>query len=490
MNILIAASEMVPFAQTGGLGDVIGSLPGALAELGVKVSAIIPLYSQINRKKYGLLPYGRVRSVPIASRTESYRLFKAAHGPVEVYFVDKPEYFDRDELYSSSPGHYPDEAERFIFFSRVVAEFAAGKRPGLHVLHSHDWHTGIVPVYLANLYQDKKGFKDIASVFTIHNMGYQGIFPKDAMQLTGLSWSVFNPEGLEFYNRLNLLKGGIIFSDAVTAVSHRYAEEIQTGEFGYGLEGVVSHHKEKLFGILNGADYEEWNPASDRYLPVRFSPEKPDGKAVCKQALQTELGLKVDGKVPLIGMVGRLVEQKGIELLLESIDRLVSLDLQLVILGTGTEKVHQQLKEFCSSRLERCACVFRFENRLSHLIEAGSDFFLMPSLYEPCGLNQIYSLKYGTVPIVRAVGGLEDTVIDVLENPARGNGFKFREYSPAALMETVGQAVTYYHQRKTDWKKIMANAFSADFSWTLSARRYLEVYNWAYQKKTGKKADS
>jgi len=487
MHILLATSEMEPFARTGGLGDVLGSLPKALAELGVKVSVALPLYRMVDMKKYGLKPFGESRSIPVNDKHETYRLFKTTLGKIKVFFVGKSSYFDREEIYSTAQGDYPDNAERFIFFSRAVVDLAGQIQPGLHIIHVNDWQTGIVPVYLSVHPEIRDRFRKTATVFTIHNLGYQGIFPKDDFRHTGLDWSVFSPETLEFYGKLNLLKGGIVFSDALNTVSQKYAEEILTPEFAFGLDGTLQKNREKLFSILNGVDYNRWNPATDTFLPANYSAESPAGKVKCKKFVQRELKLPVKPRTPLFGMVTRLVEQKGIDLLIESLKELMAEDIQLVLLGMGPERYQEELRGFSRCWPERFVFVAEYNDRLSHLIEAGSDFFLMPSRYEPCGLNQIYSLRYGTVPIVRATGGLEDTVVDVRKHPHQGNGFKFEEYSTRALLATVKEALVYYTIHSEDWKRIMHNAFMADFSWDVSARRYLDIYHWAFERKTGEK---
>ena len=306
------------------------------------------------------------------------------------------------------------------------------------------------------------------------------------MQLTGLDWSFFTADSLEFYDHLNLLKGGIIYSDAITTVSAKHAEEIQTEQYGCGLQEVLRRYRDKLHGILNGADYRAWNPATDRFLPSNYSPADPSGKAHCKKALQEEMDLPLKPGVPVIGMVARLAEQKGIDILAGSIEQLMKLDLQIVILGQG-DKPYEELIQGLAGRLpDRIACRIAFDKRLSHLVQAGSDFFLVPSRYEPCGLGQIYSLKYGTIPIVRATGGLDDSVIDVQTDPGRGNGFKFEEYSPQALAKVVTEALDFYFHRPGQWRRMTANAFAADFSWSRSARRYLELYRKTWEKKFGR----
>ena len=485
MHILLATSEMEPFARTGGLGDVLASLPKAIAELGVRVSVALPLYRMVDREKYGLEPFGKIRKLAWGKKPVSYRLFKAEWGKLEVYFVDRSSYFDREEIYGTTDRDYPDNAERFIFFSRAVVDLACRIQPEPHVIHCNDWQTGIIPAYLCAQPEIRDRLRKTVTVFTLHNLGYQGIFPKARFRHTGLDWSFFKPETLEFYGKMNLLKGGIVFSDALNTVSQKYAEEILTPEFGFGLEGVLQQNSGKLSGILNGADYEKWNPATDSFLPANYSAESPAGKAKCKKLVQAELNLPVKTEVPLFGMVTRLVEQKGIDLLAESLEALMAEDIQLAVLGLGARHYQEKLLELSRRWPGNLALVVDYDNRLRHLIEAGSDFFLMPSRYEPCGLNQIYSLKYGTVPIVRATGGLEDTVLDVRKHPHQGNGFKFEEYSSEALLATVKEALEYYFNRREDWKRIMDNAFMADFSWNVSARRYLDLYRRAFKSKTG-----
>ncbi len=486
MNILMAATEMEPFAQTGGLGEVIGALPRALATEGHQVSVALPLYRVIKREKYNLVPFGKSRAVPVSDREEKFRVYRTARGPVKVYFIDKPDLFDRDWLYGYSSGDYTDNAKRFVFFSRSVVDLASRLRPKPHVIHIHDWQTALVTVYLATLYKDDPRLSKMISVFTIHNIGYQGLFLKMDMQLTGLNGSLFTPEGLEFYNRLNLLKGGIIYSDVVTTVSPRHAEEIQTEEYGCGLQDLLRRHRGKLFGIINGVDSQVWNPATDPLLPCNYSPADLSGKVRCKQALQEEMGLPLIQETPVIGMVTRLAEQKGIDLLASSIEELMKLDLQIVLLGQGDKLYEELIQGLCRRFPDSFACRIEFDKRLSHLLQAGCDFSLMPSHYEPCGLSQIYSLRYGTIPIVRATGGLDDTVIDIRKNPRRGTGFKFKKYSSRALVKTVAEAMDFFHHRPDQWQRMIANAFAADFGWIHSARRYLELYRNTYKKKFGR----
>jgi starch synthase len=486
MNILMASPEMEPFAQTGGLGDVLGAFPGALAAEGHRVSVVLPMYRVIDREKYDLVSFGSAGTVQFGDYEKKYKAYKTTQGLVDVYFIDNPGFFDRDNLYSYSSGDYSDNAERFIFFSRTVVDLASRLGHQLHIIHSHDWQTGLVPLYQAALDKEYPRLSKTASVFTIHNMGYQGLFPQEAMRTTALSRSVFTPEGLEFYGKMNLLKGGIVFSDAVTTVSARYAEEIQTEQYGCGLHELMRTHRGKLSGILNGAGYKFWNPATDKLLPCNYTPSDNSGKARCKLALQRETGLPAIPSVPVIGMVTRLAEHKGIDLLAVAIEKLINLEIQLVVLGTGDKAYEDMIRAFSMRFPDRFVGRVAFDKQLSHLIQAGSDFFLMPSRYEPCGLSQIYSLKYGTVPIVRATGGLDDTVIDVREDPERGTGFKFNEYSAEAMTSAVAEAIDYYRQRPGQWQRIKANAFAADFGWERSARLYLDLYRETFKKKSGK----
>ncbi|MBW7995870.1 MAG: glycogen synthase GlgA [Candidatus Glassbacteria bacterium] len=484
MYVLFAATEMEPFASTGGMGDVLGALPPALVSLGARVAVVLPRYGFIDPQRLKLKLYGDAeRKVLVGGLNKKYKLWSTTHEGVEMFFVDQPSLFDRDRIYGSTDSDYPDNAKRFVFFTRAVMELAAAVRPRPDVVHCHDWHTALGPVYMARDQEIARRLRGSASVLTIHNLGYQGIFPRPEMFTAGLGPQLFNQDGLEFWGQMNFLKGGIVFSDAVIAVSSKYAEEIQTDEFGFGLEGIIRSHSDKLFGIINGANYSRWNPETDPHLPVNYSRTSPQGKTRCKIELQRELKLTETPGVPLVGMVTRLVEQKGLELLAEGIEQLMEHDIQFAVLGLGAEQFRVKLLNFAERWPGRFAAVIGFNERLSHLIEAGSDMFLMPSRYEPCGLNQIYSLKYGSVPVVRAIGGLDDTVIDADEDPAGGNGFKFHEFESAAMVARLERAISIYSIDQARWKKIMDNAFKADFSWGVSARRHLEVYRWAVEDK-------
>ncbi len=482
MRILFASPEAVPFAKTGGLADVAGALPRALAKLGHEVTLILPKYRSVDEKHFPISPNGMVLKVPVSQKMVSSEVYSLDAGPnLRVLLLRQDAYYDRDHLYGTPSGDFEDNAERFTFFSRAILEAALELRPD--IIHCNDWQTGLAPVYLQTLYRGAPALKRVASVFTIHNIGYQGLFWHYDLPLTNLGWELFTPQGLEFYGKLNFLKGGIVFADAVTTVSRRYMEEIQTPEYGAGLEGVLRDRKKDLYGILNGVDYEEWSPARDSYIKEKYRPENLRGKKACKEDLQREFYLNPGQNVPLIGMISRLTDQKGFDLLTDIMEKIMNLGAQFVLLGTGEEKYNLLFQKFGQKYPNQAGVRISFDNALAHKIEAGADMFLMPSRYEPCGLNQIYSLKYGTVPIVRATGGLEDTIQDFNPQTGEGNGFKFQEYSSSQLLASVQRALKVY-QEKTIWEKLMRRGMAADFSWEQSARAYAEVYeNLSHQKK-------
>jgi starch synthase len=482
MKILLVSSEAIPFAKTGGLADVSGALPKALARLGQEVTLILPKYRQVDPKRFPLGKPFLELMVPLGQRLEPAEVYAVEMEPnYRVLLIRKDAYYDREHLYGSPSGDYEDNAERFIFFCRAVLETARTVRPDL--IHCHDWQSALIPVYLKTLYQADPFFARVPSVFTIHNIGYQGLFWHYDLSLTNLGWELFTPQTLEFYGKLNFLKGGIVFADAVTTVSRKYMEEIQSPEFGAGLEGVLRDRRRDLHGILNGVDYEDWSPANDPFIRAPYDPQRLSGKKACKADLQKEFALPVDEGIPVIGIISRLAEQKGFDLITAIMDELMKEGLQLIILGTGEEKYHLLLDSLAKKYPRQIGLKIAFDNALAHKIEAGSDMFLMPSRYEPCGLNQIYSLKYGTVPIVRAVGGLDDTIEDHPSDNQRGNGFKFKDYSPAGLREAIRRALRVYRDRPA-WERLMVRGMNADFSWDRSARIYLQVYEGLARKKT------
>ena len=482
MKILLVSSEAIPFAKTGGLADVSGALPKALARLGQDVTLILPKYRQVDEKHFPLEKTSLELKVPVGQRLEPAEVYAVEMEPnYRVLLIRKDSYYDREHLYGSPSGDYEDNAERFIFFCRAVLEAARTIMPDL--IHCHDWQSALVPVYLKTLYQTDARFARASSVFTIHNIGYQGLFWHYDLPLTNLGWELFTPKALEFYGKLNFLKGGIVFADAVTTVSRKYMEEIQSPEFGAGLEGVLQDRRRDLHGILNGVDYDDWSPASDPFIRAKYEPQRLSGKKACKKDLQKEFGLPVDESIPVIGIISRLAEQKGFDLITSAMDDLMRGGVQLIILGTGDEKYHLLLDSLAKKYPHQIGLKIAFDNALAHKIEAGADMFLMPSRYEPCGLNQIYSLKYGTVPIVRAVGGLDDTIEDHHSGNQRGNGFKFKDYSPSALLDAVQRALRVYRDPHA-WEKLMIQGMAADFSWGRSAQTYLQVYQALVRKKT------
>lgn len=481
MNILLATSEAVPFAKTGGLADVCGALPLELTRLGHRPILILPAYRAVRYCGVPIEPMNIEFIVPIGSKAVTGRLLKAslAGGDVPVYLVQQDQYFDRDQLYSVDGKDYIDNCERFVFFSRAVLEAIRLLDLQIDVIHANDWQTGLIPTYLKVEYCHAPRYEKIASLFTIHNMSYQGHFWHWDMLLTGLDWKYFNWHQMEFHGKLNLLKTGLVFADSISTVSPRYAEEIQTSPLGCGLEGVLQNRRDVLSGILNGMDADEWNPATDPHIARQYDAATfVEGKAACKAALQQELGLPVAPNAPLLGVIGRLIDQKGFDLIADVLQRWIQQsDAQWVILGTGQPKYHRLLETLAERYPQKVAVRLEFSNPLAHRIEAGSDIFLMPSRFEPCGLNQLYSLRYGSAPVVRSTGGLADTITGPDEaTPERPqNGFTFEEYSAMALSETLRRAVDLY-RKPDDWQRLVKTAMEQDWSWNRSARQYVDLY--------------
>ena len=470
MNILLAASEVVPYAKTGGLADVAGALPKALARLGHMVRVVMPRYNVEKIVSRGERLPGDL-NVPFNSGTRSAAVYVDRSGEVPVYFIDAPEYFSRGKLYGEA-----DDAERFAFFSRAILELAKALGEKFDIIHLNDWMTGLVPAYLKTVYADDPDFAHTRTVFTIHNMAFTGLFRASQLPSFGLpSWLDRTEGGIEFYGTASALKSGLVFSDALSTVSPRYAEEIQTPEFGEKFDGLLRARRNDLFGILNGVDYDEWSPERDTHIPARFSAEDLSGKQVCKRDLLRSFGLPEDVNRPLIGCISRLSDQKGFDLIIDIADKMLNRGVAFVLLGSGAEMYERVFQSLRDSRRSQVGVYLGFSNELAHKIEAGSDMFLMPSRFEPCGLNQMYSLKYGTVPIVRASGGLEDTIENFDRSSGRGNGFKFYEYNPARLLEKIYEALMVYADRDL-WRKLMLNGMRADFSWDVSARRYVALY--------------
>lgn len=482
MNIVFAASEMVPFSKTGGLADVVGTLAKEIQQLGHEVSAFIPKYKGLDARTLGFKTVIDRLDVPLGSETVPAKIsLKTLESGVKVYLVDNTDFFNRDGYYGTIQGDYPDNDRRFTFFQRAILEalIALGIKP--HILHCHDWQTGLLPVYLKTLYAGRGGLDKTKSVFTIHNLAYQGNFPPDSLPATGLDWKHFKIERLEFYGKVSFIKGGILDADRVTTVSERYAQEIQTPEFGSGLDGVLSKAKSRLVGIVNGIDPEEWDPSRDADIPVHFDLEHIQKKMENKKALQKENGFKSDPSVPLIGVISRLVDQKGLDILIPAMDSLFKLKYQFVLLGTGEEKYHNALRDIARKNRERCGIHILFDGKMAKRIYAGSDMILMPSYYEPCGLGQMIALRYGTIPVVRSTGGLADTITEFDPKTGKGNGFIFTDYKSDALVEALGRAQKTFEQPRV-WATLVTNAMNCDFTWTASAKRYVEIYESTKRK--------
>ncbi len=485
MKILIASSEVAPFSKTGGLADVCRALPAALRQRGHDVVVVTPAYRTVFRAGHNIESTGLSFDIPIGNKTVSGRLLVARNDhDVPVYYVDQPEYYDRAELYREGGHDYEDNCERFVFFCRAVLEAVRLLGSNFHIVHGNDWQCGLIPAYLRIEYEHTQGYEKTATVFTIHNMSYQGLFWHWDMLLTGLDWKYFNWKQMEYYGQLNLLKTGLVFADIITTVSPRYAEEICTAPHGCGLEGVLQHRKAVLRGILNGVNYDEWNPKTDPYIAMQYDLSTwKEGKAQCKQALQQTFSLPVDPQLPVVGMIGRLVDQKGWDLIAQLLRRWAPVaPVQWVILGTGEKSYMELLSQLSREFPGRIGVRFEFSELLAHQIEAGADLFLMPSRFEPCGLNQLYSLKYGTIPVVHATGGLADTICHASpENLAsrKATGFVFDTYDLSKLEETLRQALTMFREQPELWSRIVETGMAQDWSWNRSASQYEQVYQEA-----------
>lgn len=465
IKVLMVASEAAPFAKTGGLADVVGALPDALKGFNCEVAVLIPRYRRIElttaKRVYDSMP------IWLGGAKHDTSLYQADAG-TPFYFLEAPSLYDRDGYYGDASGDYPDNAVRFAVLSRAALAVARRVfRP--QILHCHDWQTGLVPVYLKTDFAYDPTFLGIRTVFTIHNLGYQGLFPPTVLPQIGLGPALFNPDALEFYGRVNFLKGGLVFSDALTTVSRGYAAGIQTDEYGFGLDGVLRARSSALHGILNGVDYQSWNPATDPHLVSRYSAEDLSGKQDCKRDLLNEFGLPEAAiSRPFLGVVSRLASQKGADLILEIIPELVKDDLYLVVLGAGDAIYETKLREIGAAHSNHIGVHIGYDEALAHKVEAGADMFLMPSRYEPSGLNQLYSLRYGTVPVVRATGGLDDTIDE-------GTGFKFGEYSAPAFLAAIRAASAAYADQPS-WQAMMRRGMQKDFSWRASAGEYAALY--------------
>ncbi|PJF48495.1 MAG: glycogen synthase GlgA [Chloroflexi bacterium] len=487
MDILFIAAECAPYAKTGGLADVVGALPQYLRAMGHEAIVVMPRYSSINGDRYGLRWFHGPMGVWMGNTQEWCAVHTASSGGVPVYFIESQKYFDRWGLYHDANfNDYQDNPRRFGFLTRAGLQLCKdiGFKPD--VVHAHDWHTALAPAYLKIWHWNDPLLGSAASLLTIHNIAYQGRYPAYHMDYLGLQWGNFTPDKFEDHGAINFLKGGIVYADMVNTVSPTYARETRTPELGYGMAPYLNAKGENYIGILNGCDYALWNPQTDPLIPARYTCDDLSGKAACKRALQQRFGLTVSPDTPVIGIVSRMVEQKGLHLLAQCIEDIVAnMRVQFAILGSGEKALEHYFGELPARYPGRIGSYIGYSDELAHWIEAGSDFFLMPSLFEPCGLNQMYSLRYGTLPIVRATGGLDDTVQQYDEATGDGTGFKFYEASAHAIYYTVGWAVSTYYDRPQHMQRMIHTAMAQDFSWERSAEQYVRAYERAIQNKRG-----
>lgn len=476
MRILLASSEVHPFSKTGGLADMVGALGKALARAGHRVGIVTPLYTGIREK----LPNLRLTPLPLdfplgLSRVEGEVWEFDPEPNLTIYLIEQPAFYQRANLYQIHGADYDDNAERFIFFSKVAAHLALHLPWQPEILHAHDWQAAFAPLFLYHQRQKPGWHAAPRTCLTVHNLAYQGIFPAGHYALTNLPWDYFHPGGVEFHHQTNCLKAGLAFSELLTTVSPSYAKEITTDEYGCGLDGLLRHRRRQLHGILNGVDYDEWNTTANRHLPHAYSVDDLAGKAANKADLQRELNLPQNDSVPVFGNIGRLAEQKGVDILVGALHEMLQWDIQFVSLGTGSPQFERAMLDLAARFPGKAAIRIGFDQALSHRIEAGSDFFVMPSRFEPCGLNQMYSLRYGAVPIVRQTGGLQDTVIDLRESPEAANGVKFAQYSVSALVKALQKALVLYAEKDL-MVRFRRNGMKADFSWERTAGEFEQVY--------------
>ncbi|MDR3605573.1 MAG: glycogen synthase GlgA [Syntrophaceae bacterium] len=477
MRVLMVTPEVTPFAQTGGLGEVLSALPAELASLGVEVDVLMPKYRGINPENFQINKLDTTIEITLNAKNVQAGLWRHVGKSGERYFfLECDEYYDRDYLYGTPDGDYEDNAERFVFLTRAALELALHVGKKYDVFHSHDWQAALTAVYLRTLYAGEPLFRESSAIMTIHNLGYQGIFWHLDMPLVGVGWEFFTPKHMEFHGKLNFLKSGIVFADQINTVSPGYRNEILTPEFGFGLEGILLEKGDRLVGILNGVDYSVWDPKSDPYIVSAYSNDDLNGKTRCKADLQRLADLPLNPNQPLIAMVSRLTSQKGVDIVAEAFDTFVRNDCQVVILGTGEARYQSVFTELENKFSNYIGTFLRYDYALAHKIFAGADILLVPSRYEPCGLNQLYALKYGAVPIVTATGGLTDTVDEFDIHFDAGTGFKFSPPNPLELEKAVLKAIRTYRDQPDVWKRLMMRGMKKDFSWNRSAKEYLALY--------------
>lgn len=471
-KVLFVSPEAAPFAKTGGLADVTGSLPAALLDKGVDARVILPLYGVIPQKFKDSMTYKKYIYVNVGWRNQYCGIFEAQYKGVKFYFLDNEYYFKRQGLYG-----YDDEAERFAYFCKAVLEAIPHLDFIPDIIHCNDWESGMVPVFLKCIYRDNDMYKNMRTLFTIHNLKYQGVFPKQILgDILGLEEEYYTPEKLEFHNGVSFIKGGLTFSDYITTVSPTYSCEIQEPYSGEGLDGLIRSRRGSLAGILNGIDYSEYDPSKDPFIFVNYSDRDIDGRHENKKRLQEMLNLDVSSRIPVIGIITRLVCQKGLDLVEQVLDDIISLGAELIVLGTGEGKYESMFTDAAFRHKRRISANIKFDDVLAHRIYAGSDIFLMPSKFEPCGLGQIIALRYGSVPLVRETGGLKDTICPFNEYTMEGNGFSFADYNAHDMLYTIKRAVDFY-SKEDIWSGIAKKAMACDYSWDASASRYAKIYD-------------
>ena len=485
LKILFVSSEVVPFVKTGGLADVSAALPQTLAELGHEVRIVVPKYGAVDDRKFKIHEVVRLKdiNINIAGKEVIFSL-KSCFLPgqkirVQIYFLDNHEYFgSRNSLYNDpmSGKDYPDNDERFIILNRAVFELIIKLGWIPDIIHCNDWQCGLIPAYLRTVYKNEENFDKFKTLFTIHNLAYQGEFPKSSFKKTGLPDNLNSPKGIVHKGKLNFMKSGLLFADAINTVSETYANEIRTDNvIGSGLKDILSKRKDDLYGIINGIDIKVWNPEKDKHLPKKYTIKNVEQKVVNKQALAEKFGFEFNEDTPIIGLISRLYDSKGIDLVEKILPNLLKMDVQMIVLGTGEKKYHTFFDQMARKHSDKFACYLGFNDDLAHLIEGGADIFLMPSKYEPCGLNQMYSLNYGTIPVVRETGGLADTVKMFNEKSKEGTGFVFTKYNPNEFFSEIKRALKIYKDKDT-WNKIVKSGMKEDFSWHSSAKKYIDLY--------------
>jgi len=483
MRILIVTPEANPLARTGGLAEVVSALACGLARLDHEVFLAMPLYRQVRESGRPLVSTGHTLTIPLSFKNLSAEIYRTELGPgLTCYLIGQDALFNREGLYGTPYGDFEDNAERFIFFSRAVVEMIEALGLDFDICHCQEWHTGLVPVYLRTLFRERPRLQRLPVLYTVHNVGYQGLFSSYDFPLTGLGWDLLSPKALEFYGKINLMKGGLVFADLINTVSNRYREEILTPKHAFGLEGVFQERAHDLFGVVEGVDYQRWDPSQDPFLAGNYTPDNLQGEKACKQALIKHFGMNLPLELPLVGMTTRLYERKGIDLVEAILDDLMALDVGFVLQGTGEERHHYLLREIAQRHPSRIGLSLDYSDELAHQIIAGADIFLMPSRYEPCGLDQLYCLRYGAVPVVRATGGLDETIVQYDPATGAGSGFKFSDYTPAAFLGAVQQALALY-QDQTAWQALMRRNMGLDFSWEQVAPKYLDLYKRAQEKR-------